>query len=683
MNDDIKNNLRRYLNPVIKGNFTNALLEALAEGDRINKQNILAVKDQLFIATASGTFLEKLMAGIGVTKPTGVGISDDLFRTLGIQQTNSKLVTNIFLDVLETFYGSESIRANVLSGKPEGYVLQDGMTLIIGVDNNDTPLTITFSASDFTSIINASALEVSNAISRIAFNSGYTLTASTFLNPIDGQTYIQLLSGTKGARSSITILGGSAQNIFQFPLNRATTQSIGTQFSTSFSGSYVKFTWTSGPNPSLGFVDIGDYVNIYGSGYLPQNQGTFIISNIQDGPIGQAFFEIINPNFVVQGPVTLSGIGGASGNGKVTVSSNISAIPSGTVRSSNIVTVTTTSPHGFVTGQTVTIQGVDNTAFDGTFVITATPLSTTFQYFQIGIDASSGNGLASVSYSIYSSPIGATRSGGVSTITTTTNHNLTIGQLVTITGVDDSSFDGIFFITGTTSNEFTYNQDISNDITFFSPEKQTIQKLSRYASVYEVNPYEIVIFLPATAKIVKRFIIGGWHLHNSALDRNFLGSYVFNPKEGFSVTKIGTSLTSPINVGSINTVLFGTNTSSFPDQEGFLVFDFGNDNQEGPVKYLGRPSSGSLLLDPSYKFQKSHDVGADVRIIQDRKPYTPKSDGSDYQAYITGTIQGRIEAENLINTLKASGISITVIIVYPEGPGLSDVPGYVYAGDFT
>lgn len=46
---------------------------------------------------------------------------------------------------------------------------------------------------------------------------------------------------------------------------------------------------------------------------------------------------------------------------------------------SNVATLTTSAAHSFVTGQSVTVSGVDAT-FNGTFVITGTPSTTTFTY---------------------------------------------------------------------------------------------------------------------------------------------------------------------------------------------------------------------------------------------------------------------------------------------------------------
>ncbi len=66
----------------------------------------------------------------------------------------------------------------------------------------------------------------------------------------------------------------------------------------------------------------------------------------------------------------------------------------GASRASNVVTITTLSPHGFITGDTIIISGVSDTSFNGSFIITGTPTSTTFTYAQTASNASSGNGIA-------------------------------------------------------------------------------------------------------------------------------------------------------------------------------------------------------------------------------------------------------------------------------------------------
>lgn len=139
---------------------------------------------------------------------------------------------------------------------------------------------------------------------------------------------------------------------------------------------------------------------------------------------------------------------------------NISAPAVGAVRALNVVTITTTAVHGYVAGQTVTIAGVADASFNGTFVIVATPTTTTFTYAQVAGGATSGNGTSTIFKANISAPaVGAVRAANVVTITTTGNHGFVVGQSVVIAGVTDATYNGTFVIVATpTVTTFTYAQ---------------------------------------------------------------------------------------------------------------------------------------------------------------------------------------------------------------------------------
>lgn len=66
--------------------------------------------------------------------------------------------------------------------------------------------------------------------------------------------------------------------------------------------------------------------------------------------------------------------------------------PTGAVRVSNVVTITTTSVHGLMPGMRVNVTAQD-TSFNGTFTVATVPTTTTFTYLQVGSDVSSGSGI--------------------------------------------------------------------------------------------------------------------------------------------------------------------------------------------------------------------------------------------------------------------------------------------------
>jgi type IV pilus modification protein PilV len=67
-----------------------------------------------------------------------------------------------------------------------------------------------------------------------------------------------------------------------------------------------------------------------------------------------------------------------------------------TVRSSNVVTVTTSGNHGYAVGQRVSIAEVSNFKFNGSFTVESVPTSTTFTYAQEDIDTSATGGTAAL-----------------------------------------------------------------------------------------------------------------------------------------------------------------------------------------------------------------------------------------------------------------------------------------------
>jgi YVTN family beta-propeller protein len=174
------------------------------------------------------------------------------------------------------------------------------------------------------------------------------------------------------------------------------------------------------------------------------------------------------------------------------------ASSNGAVRSGNVVTITTTAAHRVSVGHRVIILGVTDATFNGTFTVASVPSSTTFTYNQNGPDATSGGGSVSnitvtwfvndvqggnatvgtiTQEGVYTAPAalpppttatiaannGASRSSNVVTITTTAAHDFLAGQIVTITGVADSTFNGTFVVSTVPSQTtFTYGQNGPN-----------------------------------------------------------------------------------------------------------------------------------------------------------------------------------------------------------------------------
>ncbi len=146
-------------------------------------------------------------------------------------------------------------------------------------------------------------------------------------------------------------------------------------------------------------------------------------------------------------------------------SNTIAASPGGATETGNTVTITTTAAHNLHVGQTVTIAGVAEAGYNGTFEVLTTPSTTTFTYTNptAGLAASGGGTVQGSGIQAVSAPgAGGTitaASHAVSTVTITTiaAHNLKVGQAVTISGLSVAGYNGTFQVASVPSaTTFTY-----------------------------------------------------------------------------------------------------------------------------------------------------------------------------------------------------------------------------------
>jgi mucin-19 len=115
-------------------------------------------------------------------------------------------------------------------------------------------------------------------------------------------------------------------------------------------------------------------------------------------------------------------------------------------RSGNVVTATVASTSGLIVGEFVTISGVADTSFNGTFQLTGTT-ATSFTYAQ----TVTGVAISAIS-----------RVSNVVTATVASTSTFFTGQVINISGVTDTSFNGTFTITARTSTTLTYAQSAAN-----------------------------------------------------------------------------------------------------------------------------------------------------------------------------------------------------------------------------
>jgi hypothetical protein len=132
--------------------------------------------------------------------------------------------------------------------------------------------------------------------------------------------------------------------------------------------------------------------------------------------------------------------------------------------SSNVVTLTTSTAHNLIIGQTVQVENVDST-LDGTYEVSSIPTSTSFTYDLTGTNIAS-TAVSNVTLSVTNKAYTA----GIATLTTSASHGLAVGNVVTVAGVDSTSaneitFNGMYSVASVpTATTFTYSTYALNKI---------------------------------------------------------------------------------------------------------------------------------------------------------------------------------------------------------------------------
>lgn len=605
-----KKRLRQYINPYFNGITVDAILEALATGNAAYLiDNVRAVNDQLYIATASGRYLDERLSEHGITRPPAVGLSDDIFRQIGIEVKNRKQVRDLIHNLLNAIFGDEFVRASSPARAFEPYNLQDGDTLIINFDDNTT-VPIRFKTSEFANIAAATAQEVADSITKTLRNLGYNGTA---IAKNDGNgPYVDILSDTIGPASSVTILGGRAQNELRFDAPVPAGGNMSTQWTLSLQpGGIIRFTWTGGANPQLGKLSVGNYVNVFGGGFAASaNEGSYTIVNAVGGPVVVSYFEVVNP-------LGTSGVIVQGTDDAVMFYNPVRKILASRLSYAAVYQPTARLLQIFLPAATKVIRR----GREGSAHLHEPPM---------------------VSFELDAQPNGGD------------TFNLTTTALIQ---------QGVNFVNGAT---------INNTVTNMAAAINSIYPtLNAFANKNVLN----VFVNDAAATMVGTYsgvaaISGSGPLGDmTSLAPNQFGPYMFDTSQPFTVSNIGTTLNQDLD-GTMPRVIQVADASQFPDEQGNIILGYGTQDQEGPIPYIARPSNTTLLISPAYNVKKFHANGTDVALVASKSSADVSRDGFDYPFYITDVVSGRIYAQDLINSVAASGINIVFTILYPNDIGL-------------
>lgn len=202
--------------------------------------------------------------------------------------------------------------------------------------------------------------------------------------------------------------------------------------------------------------------------------------------------------------------------------------------------------------------------------------------------------------------------------------------------------NGPFELTSANSAQFTMNQVGTNGTAGVAGIASKEQML------LAPNHFKIIITTSVSSDITK-----------------IKGPYVWALNTPFTLSADTSTTTTDIVAGKMYKLLTLSN-DHIPDGPGHIVFDYGKNNQEGPVKYLYKAASNIIAIDGSYIFQQSHSTGASVVAVSKFGPHSLSGSGAEYPPYMTNPPDARKLLQDLIASVASAGIFIDFIIRYPN-----------------
>lgn len=236
------------------------------------------------------------------------------------------------------------------------------------------------------------------------------------------------------------------------------------------------------------------------------------------------------------------------------------------------------------------------------------------------------------------------RSGNIVTATTSVPHGYKVGETVIISNTSGGpgNWNGSFKILTASGNTFTYSQIDANG-------SATVLGECRVERIGLANSGSKVIITDAITNDVSRIT----------------GSYIWDLSSPFVLSSKKVEILDNIQAGKIVRLL-NVGPNDLPKDGGFIIFNYGRNNQEGPIRYLYKPTSTTIAIDPSYTFKNNHSAGSAIVAINKKGPHQMSGKALEYPAYITDPSEARTILQDLIKSVKSAGIFVNFLIRFPE-----------------
>jgi hypothetical protein len=155
------------------------------------------------------------------------------------------------------------------------------------------------------------------------------------------------------------------------------------------------------------------------------------------------------------------------------------------------------------------------------------------------------------------------------------------------------------------------------------------------------------------------------YLTSAQVNTGIFGPNLWDTKAPFILSSYTGKTVTDIKAGNIVLNLQINTPNNVPNERGFLIFDYGLETQEGPVRYMYKASESIVALDPSYVFQYDHQVGSSITAIRRKGAHVMSGLGKEYAFYVSDPSAARKVLQELMKQVKSVGTFIQFIVRYP------------------
>ena len=682
--DSLHDQLNPYFNTKTNPNWR-ALIDAIGESDDGVAELVSEVRRQFYLSTADRPYIDRLGANLNINRPKVVGMDDPTYRkyvpVLAYQPKQVKLILDQLMGI---FFFQEATTSFVESLTESPFYLKTGWELVYAVDNLNEEV-IRFSTQDFSDITAATAEEIAAAINRQA---KYSF-AISFDNRILRKKYVRIFTKTIGAKGSIKVTGGRANIALKF---LGTILDAGSNNSTIWNiskiGDTMQFTQTGGAPVGLDHVQVGDRVIMDIDMLGGKNTGSFDVTDVDlvtssfqlnnvfgtvgifdHGLVPDMYVRFLRPQSAVVWTQKNRAIVWETNPGEIIIEMpSTPPVVRRQLKGSAHINGLVRNMVSYVSSTSLTLDDATDWPIGGQFtlepteeiqshILTPSEDNVTSQLIEGRLDevglhfsytGKSGNTLTGISpplpikSGIFEYVIStANRTSNIMTVNTTTPHSLEVGD------------------------SFRILDNTSGTLNIVSTVLQVISSTQFKIDSFGVNT-------SGTGGLVRIERIGlasggtRVYLTSARAGEGIVGPYVWDLAAPFVLAAFLGKTATDVKAGNIVLNLQIDTPNNIPNVDSFIIFDYGLETQEGPVRMLYKASDGVIALDPAYVFQYNHPVGSNITTIRRKGAPILGGLGKEYAFYTSDPAAARLVLQELIGSIKSVGTFLRYVISFPK-----------------